>query len=305
MTVSLDLRQRLAELYPTSNDARRIAQDAGVDTTRVDFQGGSLATWANILPAADNQQRLPQLLAAITKENPAVRGLTEGLANEGSWDALRAPISGSIANDGQSTRRPDALPDVDTAGGAELIKQFASRTKVTLDSFFKLRSEATSFTALVENGVTFWIAAKGVSGFLNRNAKVIERAAGLGKRFRFLLHDPNNLNMLYAISSNSYSNKDGKKLKSMILGAIDQLKKIGATCPPGAVEVKLAQAPLYNGYTIVNGESATGIVYLEMFGYKTSLDERMTLTISRDTAPKLYSYHIGQFTELWKDSKPT
>lgn len=300
MRTTSELRQRFAELYPTTNDARRIARDAGIDTTRVEFLGTSLLTWANLLQSATDQGKFSRLIETISKEYPDIRETVTNFAEEFKSDT-EASAGSSLAY--SADKGPSIEPDAGAEPNASAAKP-DGLTDAALDSFFKPRSEATSFTTLVRNGTTFWIAAKGASGFLNRNAKVIERGAELGKRFRFILHDPNNFSMLYAISSNSYSNQDPKKLKSMILGAITQLKTISAKCEPGTVEIRLAQAPLYNGYTIVDGEHQNGIIYLEMFGFKTSLDERLTLTVSRISAPKLYKYHFAQFDDIWAASKP-
>ena len=43
------LNDALADLYPDKADARRVAANAGVKTGMIDFEGGSLVRWFNIL----------------------------------------------------------------------------------------------------------------------------------------------------------------------------------------------------------------------------------------------------------------
>jgi hypothetical protein len=61
------LREILANLFPTSTDARRIATDAGLNPTRIEFEGKPINNWFNIL---EHARRQPGKVDNIVKKGP-------------------------------------------------------------------------------------------------------------------------------------------------------------------------------------------------------------------------------------------
>ena len=64
------LRRGLADLYPKEDDARRLGRDANVDIAQVDFRGGALTFWNNLIEQANYEKKLQELLKQIIADNP-------------------------------------------------------------------------------------------------------------------------------------------------------------------------------------------------------------------------------------------
>lgn len=67
-TIFASLRDTLAHLYPTTESARRIADDAGLDARRIRFSSQALENWHAILGAAVQADKLEALLHIVLAE---------------------------------------------------------------------------------------------------------------------------------------------------------------------------------------------------------------------------------------------
>jgi hypothetical protein len=63
------LRDVLAALYPSDDDARRIAAEAGLSTRRVKFGNQSVLTWHSLLHEASLQDMMPAILEVVCSPN--------------------------------------------------------------------------------------------------------------------------------------------------------------------------------------------------------------------------------------------
>ncbi len=64
------LRVRLAGLYGDPRDVIRLAKDAGLSLSRVDFTGPMQTVWFNVLEEAKHSRRLDALLRCVREEYP-------------------------------------------------------------------------------------------------------------------------------------------------------------------------------------------------------------------------------------------
>jgi hypothetical protein len=81
--VYTELRDRLAELYPTRAEGRRVAAEAGADIKGITFEEGSaLLMWSNILAALRAHKRLDGLVAVLEREAPKLAQLARNYAAE-------------------------------------------------------------------------------------------------------------------------------------------------------------------------------------------------------------------------------
>lgn len=171
------------------------------------------------------------------------------------------------------------------------------------DSVFKSRSNMPSFETLLQQCDEIWIAGKSLSNFIGTHGKQIEKSAHNGTKFRCLIHNPQNSILMEALASNSFSNPDAKTIKNLVNSGLLQLKRIKDSCPPGHVDIRLVNSILPNGFTIVDGQKEDAVMYVELFSYKISLGDRLSIFINRKRDPKTFSFYIQQFENLWRDSK--
>ena len=58
----INLREILANLYPTVDDARRVAADAGLRTVQIEFVNKAITTWFNILEHANARGKVDDVV---------------------------------------------------------------------------------------------------------------------------------------------------------------------------------------------------------------------------------------------------
>lgn len=65
--------QELAKYYEEPRSIRRVASAAGLDESRIDFDGNALDVWDAVLEEAEKVQKTEQLRVVVTHEYPALR----------------------------------------------------------------------------------------------------------------------------------------------------------------------------------------------------------------------------------------
>ena len=71
------LRTTLANLYPYEADARRIAQDAGLEITSLRLGDSAINDWHSILSEAEKRDKIQALVESAQEEYPANQSLSE------------------------------------------------------------------------------------------------------------------------------------------------------------------------------------------------------------------------------------
>lgn len=83
----VNLRDLLADLYWDKNDARRLAQQAGLRVAMIAFSDKPIATWHNILTDALNRNKLDDVINAASQEYPENKFLAQ--AQQGLLTSVR------------------------------------------------------------------------------------------------------------------------------------------------------------------------------------------------------------------------
>jgi hypothetical protein len=89
-----NLRDILAALYFTTEDARQVTEDAGLNTAYIAFSNKSAITWHAILTEAENQGAVSAILDIARKRYPNHKGLLD-LAEQGALAAVESPTIGA------------------------------------------------------------------------------------------------------------------------------------------------------------------------------------------------------------------
>jgi hypothetical protein len=85
------LRDILAYLYPSENDARRVVNDAGLNEQRIAFSGTSVNTWHSILREAENTGQIDGLFDVVLHEfgtNDVLVQAIDGYRGQGTGISL-------------------------------------------------------------------------------------------------------------------------------------------------------------------------------------------------------------------------
>ncbi len=74
------LQIALAHLYPTDEDARRVADQAGLEPAHIDFSSPAIDVWHSILSEALRQERVDAVIAVAREEYPQSQDLAGAIA---------------------------------------------------------------------------------------------------------------------------------------------------------------------------------------------------------------------------------
>lgn len=127
------LRTLLASLYPSVEDARRIAGDAGLNLQFITFDGKAINTWRSILDEAQKRDKLSALVDAVAADYPE------------QAVAIQQALSGDTVatNQGQLGRMPATSTTIVNIGGGTYIAgnvhtagDFVGRSKNTGDVIY-------------------------------------------------------------------------------------------------------------------------------------------------------------------------
>lgn len=100
-----ELRDLLADLYPTAQDARRVVEEAGLPPARIAFESTAVNTWHSILREAGKRQMVQTIIDVAQRDYPQVVPLSVPLAlppatQQGSSSSINAmpPIDSIVLN---------------------------------------------------------------------------------------------------------------------------------------------------------------------------------------------------------------
>ena len=145
------LRDRLADLYPTEADARRVVATAGLDDRRIAFYPVAVNTWQSIVEEADKQGQVDALMRVATSEYSTHATLL--MEVEAYRRVASEPPAQSARDKGTAVdeRMPERLKDLVAAGCAriDIPDRLAPRRKQRKGQgagdylFFELRMRQT------------------------------------------------------------------------------------------------------------------------------------------------------------------
>jgi hypothetical protein len=172
----------------------------------------------------------------------------------------------------------------------------------SLDATLLPRAYQASFEESLGGATSVWIAAKGLDAFLHSHGKAIVAAQRNGVVFRFLMHDPEDPSLMAAMARMSYSHQNPKDVRKRLRSSADAIRGM-ADVTPGTVELRLTSWPMTYGCTLFDPEAERASAYLEMFGYRLSLNERRGFSVEKASDPSTYSFMLDGFRTQWRDGR--
>lgn len=172
----------------------------------------------------------------------------------------------------------------------------------SMERLILARPKHAPFDESLKDCSTVWIAAKGLKAFLNSYSRMIAEAIRNGTEFRFLIHDPADDGLMQGLAANSFNNTNPGRVREQLLTAVDEVRDLRNMSDSRRVQMRGTSWPMFNGYTFYNPEGL-GKVYIEYFGYKISLNERLAVTLEASEAPLLFKFHRERFSAQWDDSR--
>lgn len=185
---------------------------------------------------------------------------------------------------------------------ADLRKRIESRTSA--DEVLHLRDELLSFSSQMQKGDEIWVAGRSLVVLLNNYSNQIQQAAKSGKRFRFLIVDPDNLPLMNAIATSSYPYPAAATVEQVGRQALAHLKLLVENTPEGTIEVRLANHIPTCVHFIIDGETSHGQMVIEMYSYRISPGQRLHMRLTRSADSRTFASYLRQFNNMWRDARP-
>ena len=172
--------------------------------------------------------------------------------------------------------------------------------KISIDSLFLPRGKMGSFEPRISAGNDIWVASRTLQTFMKEYEDFIQNAARQGKKFKFLLVNPENYQALNAIV-NTRTGGEYSHVSSAITEALDIMKRIRDNVPSGSIEIKIANFVPLNLFRIVDPNKETGEIIIEYYGYKISTARRKHFVVNKKRDPETFSFYLDQFEQMWND----
>lgn len=120
------LRSRLATLFPQSEDARRIVEEAGLDPAYISFDAKAVNNWHNILGQAELRGKVEPLVIAVLQDHRGDQALIDaytaymtalGQSADLPAELLEAPTTPPRSTSGSGQATAMSTTHINTGGG--------------------------------------------------------------------------------------------------------------------------------------------------------------------------------------------
>lgn len=158
---------------------------------------------------------------------------------------------------------------------------------------------ATDLTAAKE----VWMTGIILRGTTTGNFHEFKKKAEQKGKFRVLILDVNKIDMGKVLRQFSRGGSDEQFLADF-RQTLNQYREISrATSSAGNVQVRLMDfVPPFRLYIFPKLEDG-GVLYVEIYSYRTSLGSVPKFRISKQKNPEWYGYFVHQFEAMWKDAE--
>jgi hypothetical protein len=176
--------------------------------------------------------------------------------------------------------------------------------RVSADNLFRSRGELPPFTLWLQQSDEIWVAGKNLFGLVAAYGRQIEQAAKSGKRFRFLVTNPDSLSLMKVIAVGSFAHPTAPSVEQLLREVLAHFERLCKNTPKGAIEIRLVDHVLTNTYLVVDGKKPHGQMVVEMYNYKISTGERLHIKLTRQADYRIFAFHLEQFESMWRDATP-
>lgn len=251
----------------------------------LEWSAGLIDAGVRVIPVTLDSTPLPHILSTI------VRIDLINVTNEAAEARVLDGIFGR-------SRPIDELPFPRTSGhDPKKVSQVDTPLR-SLDSRLATRSDADSFSNSARNRKSLWLAAKGFDVFLHQYEATVTAALRTGSEFRFLMNNPENEVLMQMMSKLSYGNRPEHIVRERLTHAVERILTLSSAYE-GQVELRVTDWLIPTGYTFYDPESPDAALYVEFFGYRVSLGDRLALHCTRRAEPRFFDMHLANYKRQW------
>lgn len=155
----------------------------------------------------------------------------------------------------------------------------------------RFRQEGRDASAIVLAGISIVNALSTGFDFLETKVKA-------GCKLRFLLLHPDSDAVGVWNQLNKFPN-----VRRDIDHSLTVLRLLAGIAEMGQCEVRLSPVFLPYSMAIYDGDAESGVIYIELHGYKIAVDERASLVMSRAADREWFDHFKRQYEALWAKSE--
>jgi len=178
---------------------------------------------------------------------------------------------------------------------------FLVKRSFSADSLFYSRSDIPCFEPRLEHGEDIWVSGITLRGLRIEYWDHFRDAVDQGKRFRFLLVDPDNTSALNILTANNPTFHQADVAKKILQETVEcfQLLARESRSRRGAVEVRLLSSVPFCSMIIVDGDKPNGYMTVEMYGYQVAAGKRLGFKLTCTKDPQTFNFYLSQFHKMW------
>lgn len=180
-----------------------------------------------------------------------------------------------------------------------------AKRSFSADSFFCFRSDVPRFDPRLERGEDIWISGITLRGLRIAYWDHFQDAVDQGKRFRFLLVDPDNTSAINVLTANNPTFHEADMAKKVLQESVECFKLLAkeSKSRKGAIEIKLFSSVPFYSMIIVDGNKPNGHMTVEMYGYQVAAGKRQGFKLTRTKDPKTFDFYLNQFCKMWEAAR--
>lgn len=175
------------------------------------------------------------------------------------------------------------------------IEELLKKKTESLDTFFA-DDFPQSYKADFENSDVMWLIGVSLHRTIKTNYKTLERKLRQGQTLRILLVHPHGTGVELSVARN-YVNRRVEPKSNEISFILELLCKLSEIAPT-KIEVRTINFPLAFGVMAVNPDRATGMLYIEHYGFRVSTDS-IPRYVLKATDGRWYDFQKREIEALW------
>lgn len=192
-------------------------------------------------------------------------------------------------------------------GLAADVRELRNKIEPSLsaDRLFLIGSHQKPFSVWLDQADDIWVSGMALNELIRNYGEQIQAAAkARGKRFRFLVVNPDNPSLMEALANSSSLHPKAKESELNIRQAVIWMANIRSRTPRGSIEVRLVNHIPTCAIMVIDGNRKDGRILIDLYGYKVSPAERQLMQLKRSADERTFNYFLDQFNRTWNAATP-
>jgi len=178
------------------------------------------------------------------------------------------------------------------------VKELSQKLTQTANTIFFKELAESNFESDFENATDLWLVGVSLTTIIRIHYSLIERKLRAGHTIKALLVHPEGPAVEMA-EMRAYGRPNVERARNEIRNALQDLCDLGQVAP-GRLEIRTIQHPLGHGVIAKDPETASGVIYIQNYPFKTEGGSRPKFVLrARDGF--WYDFFKRELYNLWEN----